>query len=97
LPESAHRESPQSHFTDQLPTLPQKEPKLARARSIPEWEEYDSEIARFTQKLSDQGIIRSAASADINALAGEKSSKPSNSPTENARTSEPEGHKRDEL
>jgi len=29
-----------------------KEPKLARARQIPEWEEYDAEIARFTKKLA---------------------------------------------
>ena len=48
----------------------QKEPKLSRARQIPEWEEYDAEVARFARKLADQGIIRSAAYAsDVDALA----------------------------
>ncbi|KAF7297231.1 hypothetical protein MIND_00956200 [Mycena indigotica] len=48
-----------------------KEPKLARARQIPEWEEYDSEISRFARKLAEDGIIRSQiVSADVNALAG---------------------------
>ena len=48
----------------------QKEPKLSRARQIPEWEEYDAEIARFARKLADEGKIRSHVSAaDANALA----------------------------
>jgi UDP-glucose:glycoprotein glucosyltransferase len=48
----------------------QKEPKLARARQIPEWELYDGEIARFTRKLADEGRIHaSAAAADVNELA----------------------------
>jgi len=47
-----------------------KEPKLARARQIPEWEEYDSEIAKFARKLAEEGKIRSRiAAADANALA----------------------------
>ncbi|KAF8633145.1 hypothetical protein AX17_004646 [Amanita inopinata Kibby_2008] len=47
-----------------------KEPKLARARQIPEWEEYDAEIARFTRKLAKEGKIRSGiAAADTNVLA----------------------------
>ncbi|KAF8631762.1 hypothetical protein AX15_002201 [Amanita polypyramis BW_CC] len=47
-----------------------KEPKLSRARQIPEWEEYDTEIARFTRKLTQEGKIRSGmAAADVNALA----------------------------
>lgn len=51
--------------------LLQKEPKLDRARQIPEWEEYDSEIARFASKLADEGVIRSGiAAVDVNALAG---------------------------
>lgn len=41
----------------------QKEPKLSRARQIPEWEEYDAEVSQFARKLADQGIIRSAAYA----------------------------------
>ncbi|KAH8825012.1 UDP-glucose:glycoprotein glucosyltransferase-domain-containing protein [Flagelloscypha sp. PMI_526] len=48
-----------------------KEPKLARARQIPEWEEYDSEISRFAKKLAEAGLIRSrVAAADTNVLAG---------------------------
>ena len=48
----------------------QKEPKLSRARQIPEWEEYDAEIARFTRSLADAGKIRShIAAADANVLA----------------------------
>ncbi|KAJ3728096.1 hypothetical protein DFJ43DRAFT_1085879 [Lentinula guzmanii] len=47
-----------------------KEPKLDRARQIPEWEEYDSEIAKFARKLAEEGKIRSRiAAADANALA----------------------------
>ncbi|KAF7345254.1 hypothetical protein MSAN_01902000 [Mycena sanguinolenta] len=47
-----------------------KEPKLARARQIPEWEEYDSEISRFARKLAEDGILRSRmVAADANALA----------------------------
>ncbi|KAF8164188.1 UDP-glucose:glycoprotein glucosyltransferase-domain-containing protein [Mycena galopus ATCC 62051] len=47
-----------------------KEPKLVRARQIPEWEEYDSEISRFARKLAEEGVIRSRmVAADANALA----------------------------
>jgi UDP-glucose:glycoprotein glucosyltransferase len=43
---------------------------LARARQIPEWEEYDSEISRFARKLAEEGLIRSRiATADVNVLA----------------------------
>ena len=49
----------------------QKEPKLSRARQIPEWDEYDREIAHFAQKLAENGLIRSRmAAADSNVLAG---------------------------
>lgn len=52
--------------------LPQKEPKLSRARKIPEWEAYDAEIARFASKLAEDGIIHSGmAAADANVLANE--------------------------
>lgn len=44
-------------------TYEQKEPKLSRARQIPEWEEYDNEISQFARKLAEQGLIRSAAYA----------------------------------
>ena len=51
-------------------TFRQKEPKLARARAIPEWEEYDSEISRFARKLAEDGLIRSnVAAVDVNVLA----------------------------
>jgi len=47
-----------------------KEPKLARARQIPEWEEYDGEIAKFAQRLSREGRLQSdIAAADSNVLA----------------------------
>ncbi|RDB27081.1 UDP-glucose:glycoprotein glucosyltransferase [Hypsizygus marmoreus] len=47
-----------------------KEPKLARARQIPEWEEYDAEIARFARELAEAGLIHSGlAVADANVLA----------------------------
>lgn len=49
----------------------QKEPKLARARQIPEWEAYDGEIARFARRLADAGKISShAVAAEVNVLAG---------------------------
>lgn len=48
----------------------QKEPKLVRARQIPEWEEYDGEIARFAQSLVHDGKIKaSAIAASVNELA----------------------------
>ncbi|KAK0480614.1 UDP-glucose:glycoprotein glucosyltransferase-domain-containing protein [Armillaria novae-zelandiae] len=48
-----------------------KEPKLARARQIPEWEVYDTEISQFTRKLAEKGLIKSRiAAADTNVLAG---------------------------
>jgi UDP-glucose:glycoprotein glucosyltransferase len=51
-------------------TISQKEPKLSRARKIPEWEEYDGEIAQFARKLAEEGIIRSRmVAADANLLA----------------------------
>ncbi len=48
----------------------QKEPKLSRARQIPEWEEYDAEISRFAQKLAKEGSLHSRiAAADTRVLA----------------------------
>jgi len=40
-----------------------KEPKLVRARQIPEWEIYDAEIANFARKLVQDGKIRGGAIA----------------------------------
>jgi hypothetical protein len=45
-----------------------KEPKLARARQIPEWDVYDQEVAAFAKKL-EGSAGRLAGSVD--ALAGE--------------------------
>ncbi|KAI3613174.1 glycoprotein glucosyltransferase [Moniliophthora roreri] len=58
-----------------------KEPKLSRARQIPEWEEYDAEIAKFARKLAQEGKIKSRiATADANVLASAGStSKPETS------------------
>ena len=56
----------------------QKEPKLSRARQIPEWEEYDAEIAHFSRELAQEGKIHSrlaTAGADILASAGVAPSK----------------------
>jgi hypothetical protein len=48
----------------------QKEPKLTRARQIPEWTSYDNEIAEFARSLADSGKIRSRAiSGSVDALA----------------------------
>ncbi|KDR79892.1 hypothetical protein GALMADRAFT_242006 [Galerina marginata CBS 339.88] len=64
-----------------------KEPKLARARQIPEWEEYDTEIARFTRDLAAQGKIHSRiATADVNALAGGSTSVDSKKEDEDVET-----------
>ncbi|KAF9513801.1 glycosyltransferase family 24 protein [Hydnum rufescens UP504] len=47
-----------------------KEPKLSRARQIPEWEKYDAEVASFAQKLVEEGKIHShAVAASANDLA----------------------------
>ena len=48
----------------------QKEPKLARARQIPEWSAYDAEIARFGRRLAREGKISSTAlSEEVDELA----------------------------
>lgn len=48
----------------------QKEPKLARARQIPEWSTYDAEIAKFARSLAEKGVIQAGiVAADANVLA----------------------------
>ena len=48
----------------------QKEPKLVRARQIPEWSAYDGEIARFARRLAREGKISSTAlSEEVDELA----------------------------
>lgn len=52
-----------------------KEPKLSRARQIPEWSQYDAEIAAFARRLVHEGKIgETALGAEVDALAGEKKS-----------------------
>jgi len=47
-----------------------KEPKLVRARKTPGWIEYDNEIAQFSKRLVEKGVLSSAlAAADTAALA----------------------------
>lgn len=53
----------------------QKEPKLVRARQIPEWDVYDQEIAAFAKRLeaeSGGGIGAGALAASVDDLAGVK-------------------------
>lgn len=58
------------HRPPDLTSVPQKEPKLSRARQIPEWEHLDAEIARFARRLADEGRISSdVAGAGVDALA----------------------------
>lgn len=55
---------------------------MSRARQIPEWEEYDSEIANFARKLAEEGLITSKiAAVDTNVLAGDSPSPPSEAET----------------
>jgi len=47
-----------------------KESKLVRARKTPGWIEYDNEIAQFSKRLVEEGVLDSAlAAADTAALA----------------------------
>jgi len=48
----------------------QKEPKLKRARQIPEWDIYDREIAEFAARISGS---HGALAASVDDLAGSKS------------------------
>ncbi|KAF8595370.1 hypothetical protein BDV93DRAFT_575405 [Ceratobasidium sp. AG-I] len=62
-----------------------KEPKLARARQIPEWTVYDNEIAEFARSLADSGKLRSRAiSGSVDALAsvGKRASAKEESPAD---------------
>ena len=47
----------------------QKEPKLVRARQIPEWDIYDREIATFAGRVSEGG---GALAVSVDDLAAEK-------------------------
>ncbi|KAF8438182.1 UDP-glucose:Glycoprotein glucosyltransferase-domain-containing protein [Boletus edulis BED1] len=67
-----------------------KEPKLSRARQIPEWEEYDNEIARFARRLAADGKIHaSVATADSNVLAGSSGQPPSQTNSGDSLADEP--------
>jgi UDP-glucose:glycoprotein glucosyltransferase len=80
----------------------QKEPKLVRAKHIPEWEKYDSEIAQFAHRLSQQGIIHSGlvdADASVLADAGSQmtQAQPPESVEERVATPPDYYHPKDEL
>jgi UDP-glucose:glycoprotein glucosyltransferase len=44
-----------------------KEPKLARARQIPEWDVYDQEVAAFAKRVEGAG---KGLAGSVDALAG---------------------------
>lgn len=46
-----------------------KEPKLARARQIPEWDVYDQEVAAFAKRIG--GTAGKGLAGSVDALAGE--------------------------
>lgn len=49
-----------------------KEPKLARARAIPEWDTYDQEVAEFARRLSEKRASSSSSTGfvqDVDVLA----------------------------
>ena len=48
-----------------------KEPKLVRARQIPEWDSYDQEVARLADKVAGEGGQGLVGSVDD--LAADKS------------------------
>ncbi|KAH8101097.1 glycosyltransferase family 24 protein, partial [Cristinia sonorae] len=77
-----------------------KEPKLVRARQIPEWSTYDSEIAEFARQLAERGEIHSGiAAADANVLAAQAAGvvKPADDITPVAKDQDKADHVRDEL
>ena len=58
---------------------------MVRAKHIPEWEEYDGEVARFTRQLAEKGVIQSGLSvADSNVLADVGAGHPTNHEGEEA-------------
>ncbi|KJE01643.1 UDP-glucose:glycoprotein glucosyltransferase [Cryptococcus gattii NT-10] len=48
-----------------------KEPKLVRARQIPEWDVYDQEIAAFAARVSEEGEESGALAVSVDDLASE--------------------------
>ena len=50
-----------------------KEPKLVRARQIPEWDSYDQEVAGLAARVAEQGGQGLAGSVDE--LAGDKTAR----------------------
>lgn len=77
-----------------------KEPKLVRARQIPEWDTYDREIARFAATLDNNGAL--AANVDDLAegpgsIGGGQKDKPLESPEPVVTPEEEAEQKHDEL
>ena len=67
MPEPAHRASTfLSYLASSVAhARMQKEPKLDRARQIPEWEVYDNEIAEFARRLEQQAVTEEKPSVSI--------------------------------
>ncbi|CAL1698787.1 unnamed protein product [Somion occarium] len=75
-----------------------KEPKLARARQIPEWSTYDAGISQFARSLADKGLIRAGiVAADANVLAEGGVGKDSKSETASDNVEGGGGRLKDEL
>ncbi|KAG6918623.1 hypothetical protein DXG01_013034 [Tephrocybe rancida] len=88
--------------TAKLLIILQKEPKLVRARQIPEWEEYDHEIAQFARQLAEAGVIHSGlATADTNVLANAGAALKETGDTSDTKVEDPSANpsvpERDEL
>ncbi|TCD67335.1 hypothetical protein EIP91_000256 [Steccherinum ochraceum] len=74
-----------------------KEPKLARARQIPEWSEYDSEIARFAKQLAERGDIDSGIAAVDTTVLADQAAGVAKAKTPDTKEREEDEHVRDEL
>ena len=72
-----------------------KEPKLVRARQIPEWDTYDREIAAFAKRI--EGKTGKGMAASVDALAGEVTKGDSISDETASDRSEVKGRIDDEL
>ena len=47
----------------------QKEPKLERARKIPEWTDYDNDIQQFSDKIAKEHLVNSLLVTETEELA----------------------------
>lgn len=72
-----------------------KEPKLVRARQIPEWDSYDREIAAFAKRV--EGKTGKGMAASVDALAGDGKEVESSYDESIESSSEVKGRIEDEL